>query len=184
MLSMIKRIWLIRRRISFWRNPVGASRKLGVKVGADCRFLGVSPSTFGSEPYLISIGDHVTVTGDVRFVTHDGGVWVLRDEHPEIDVISPISIGNNVFIGLRVVILPGVTIGNNVVVAAGSVVTKSFGDDVVIGGVPARVLRTLDDYRAAAVGHAVNTKGLTPQQKRDFLLKHVNLPTPSIMHKE
>lgn len=54
-----------------------------------------------------------------------------------------ISIGDNVWMGAHVVINPGVTLGNNVVVAAGAVVTKSFEDNVVIGGVPAKILNRL-----------------------------------------
>lgn len=57
---------------------------------------------------------------------------------------SPITIGNHVWIGGGAIINPGVTIGNNVVIGSGAVVTKSFGDNVVLGGVPARVLKTLE----------------------------------------
>lgn len=54
---------------------------------------------------------------------------------------APITIGNDCWIGGHAVINPGVTLGDNVVVASGAVVTRSFGNDVVIGGVPARVIR-------------------------------------------
>lgn len=54
---------------------------------------------------------------------------------------APITIGDNVWIGANATICPGVTIGNGVVVGAGAVVTKSFPDDVVVGGVPARILK-------------------------------------------
>jgi maltose O-acetyltransferase len=56
---------------------------------------------------------------------------------------APISIGDNVWIGAHAVINPGVTIGKNVVIASGAVVTRSFGDDVVIGGTPAKILKEL-----------------------------------------
>lgn len=59
---------------------------------------------------------------------------------------APITIGDDVWIGGHSVINPGVTLGNRVVVGSGSVVTKSFGDDVVIAGVPAKVIRRLDGY--------------------------------------
>ncbi|WP_299597447.1 sugar O-acetyltransferase [uncultured Microbulbifer sp.] len=57
---------------------------------------------------------------------------------------KPITIGDNCWIGGMAVINPGVTLGDNVVVASGAVVTKSFGDNVVLGGNPARVIRTIE----------------------------------------
>lgn len=57
---------------------------------------------------------------------------------------KPITIGNNCWIGGHATINPGVTLGNNVVVASGAVVTKSFGDNVVIAGNPARVIKSLE----------------------------------------
>lgn len=61
-----------------------------------------------------------------------------------IEAAKPIIIGNKCWIGGHATINPGVTLGDNVVVASGSVVTKSFGGNVVIGGNPARVLRELE----------------------------------------
>lgn len=61
-----------------------------------------------------------------------------------LELAKPITIGNNCWIGGHATINPGVVLGNNVVVASGSVVTKSFGDNVVIGGNPAKVIRELD----------------------------------------
>jgi acetyltransferase-like isoleucine patch superfamily enzyme len=155
------------------RDPVREAQSLGVRVGERCRFLGTSAKTFGSEPYLIRIGSHVTITDEVRFITHDGGVWVLRDEFPDIDVIAPIVVGNNVFIGLRAIIMPGVTIGDNSVVAAGSVVTRNVPKDVVVAGTPARVVRSLEEYRESTLKKSTKTKGLSPKDKRDALLKGV-----------
>ncbi|WP_239255753.1 maltose acetyltransferase domain-containing protein [Listeria ilorinensis] len=80
------------------------------------------------------------------------GVHIYTATHP-IDPIErysgrelgkPVVIGENVWIGGRSIINPGVTLGNNVVVASGSVVTKDFPDNVVIGGNPARVLKTIE----------------------------------------
>ena len=57
----------------------------------------------------------------------------------------PLEIGHDVWIGANAIILPGVSrIGNGAVIGAGSVVTKSFPDDVVVAGNPARVIRRLD----------------------------------------
>jgi len=60
------------------------------------------------------------------------------------ELARPIVIGDDCWIGGHATINPGVTLGNNVVVAAGAVVTKSFGDNVVLAGVPARVIRSVD----------------------------------------
>jgi acetyltransferase-like isoleucine patch superfamily enzyme len=86
------------------------ARLVGVHVGQNCRLYSAE---FGSEPYLVSIGDHVTVSGEAMFVTHDGGVWVFRDSDPTVDFIRPIVVEDNVFIGARAIILPGVVIESN-----------------------------------------------------------------------
>ena len=59
--------------------------------------------------------------------------------------ISPVTMGDNVWIGGNCTILPGVTIGNNVVVAAGAVVTKDVPDNCIVGGVPAKKIRDIED---------------------------------------
>ena len=63
------------------------------------------------------------------------------DRNTFVEQGRPVIIGDNCWIGGRSVICPGVTLGNNVVIAAGSVVTKSFGDDVLLGGNPAKVIK-------------------------------------------
>ena len=61
-----------------------------------------------------------------------------------VEFAKPITIGDNCWIGGMAVINPGVTLGNNVVVASGAVVTKSFGSNLVIGGNPARIIKTIE----------------------------------------
>ncbi len=118
----------------------------GLKLGRDVRIIG--KPDFGNEPYLITIGDHVTVSTHVEFVTHDGATWVFRErpEYAGLQHFGPIEVGNNCFIGTRSVILPGVRIGDNCVVGAGSVVTRSVPDDTVVAGAPARAICTYDEY--------------------------------------
>ncbi|MBK5462548.1 acyltransferase [Peribacillus sp. TH27] len=153
------------------KSPIHYARRIGVKIGENCRILSLKPNTFGSEPYLIQIGDHVTITSGVRFVTHDGGVWVFRGENPEIDVFGKIIIGNNVFIGINSIIMPGVEVGNNVVIGAGSVVTKSIPSNTVIGGVPARFICTLDDYEHKVMKKASFIKSKSKDTKKKILLE-------------
>src|SRR5215831_2717587 len=81
------------RELRIRSDPIGYARSLGVKIGKDCRLLGLQAETFGSEPFLVKLGDHVTVTSGVQFITHDGGVWVFREEMPDVDIIAPIQVG-------------------------------------------------------------------------------------------
>ncbi|MGH0032259.1 MAG: acyltransferase [Myxococcota bacterium] len=165
----------LRWAIDRWRihrDPVGWARSQGVTVGERCRLLGIDRGTFGSEPYLVRIGDHVTVTGGVRFVTHDGGVWVFRDEFPDIDVIAPIVIGSNVFVGLGSILMPGAEVGDNTVIGAGSVVVGSVPADCVAVGVPARPLRSRDEYRERVLPDAFHIRSMSPEEKRRHLVEH------------
>ncbi len=120
-------------------------KRTGATIGNNCSFVGRNIS-FSTEPYLISIGDHVRISYDVAFVTHDGGTHVLRNKYPNASLYGRIRIGNNVFIGARTIIMPGVCIGNNCIVAAGSVVTKDVLDGQIVGGVPAKLISSIIDY--------------------------------------
>lgn len=156
----------VRRRI----DPIGHARSLGVTVGNDCRLIRV---TFSREPYLVQLGDHVSATR-THFETHDGGVWVLRDTDPDIDIVRPIRVGNNVYFGHGCTVLPGVTIGDNVVVGAGSIVTRDIPDNCVSAGIPARVIKSLDEYsdKARKISHP--TKRLTIAEKRAYYTELYN----------
>lgn len=158
---MLKRLyWFIYKRY----RPIKYARKIGVRVGKNCRLINVSYST---EPYLITLGNHVSAT-KVHFETHDGGVWVFREEHPEIDVVKPITVGNNVFIGYGTIIMPGVTIGDNVVIGAQAVVTKDIPSNVVAAGIPAKVIRSIEQYKNNTFLKGDKTKLLPRNQKRKY----------------
>ena len=123
-------------------------RNKGVNIGKNLMLFNHKSVRFDiSSPGLITIGDNVSITADVSILTHDFCSSVFR--HKYLDYVpgrSKVVIGNNVYIGQKTIILRGVTIGDNVIIAAGSIVTKDIPSDSVVAGVPARVVCTLDEY--------------------------------------
>lgn len=85
----------------------------------------------------IKIGNNVLISKGVMIRDSDNHT-VLKEGYRQS---KPIVIGNNVWIGMRAVILKGVTIGDGAIVAAGAVVTKNVPANTVVGGVPAKVIR-------------------------------------------
>ena len=163
------------RRYKKSKNPVEYWRKQGAIIGNNCEIY--PTASFGSEPYLISLGNHVRINSGVSFVTHDGGVWVLRglkDEYKNIDLFGKITVGNNVHIGTNAIIMPGVTIGNNCVIACGAIVTKNIPDNSIAVGIPARVIETVEEYADKHKEDFIHTKHLSPTEKREMLEKLYN----------
>jgi acetyltransferase-like isoleucine patch superfamily enzyme len=176
-MDRLGRIWR-NQRIRLERAGLNESnnspffRKYGVQIGDDCRIFSNNPSiTFGSEPFLVKIGNHVTITQGVRFVTHDGGTWIFREEDPEFDAFAPIEVKDNCFIGLNSIILPGVTIGPNSVVGANSVVSRDVPPDSVAAGSPAKKLMSIEKYRAKKLLQRTVVHGLPPAERRRVLEK-------------
>ena len=175
------RLSQIMRKLHYRLKPSDAvkiARKIGVRFTAEpgkerCRILSEPSAVFGSEPYLVTIGEHVEITAGCVFITHDGGVWSLRNDerYKNLDIFGPIKIGNNVFIGNNSIVLPGVTIGDNVVIGAGSVVSRDILANSVAAGVPARVIRSLEEYgeRSAKKDGAFDTKRLSSAEKKKLL---------------
>ncbi len=89
----------------------------------------------------------------------------LRDKHPDFDAFGKIVVGDYVYIGSNALIMPGVTIGNNVLVAAGSVVTKSVPSGMVVAGNPARIVCSVEEYYERNKKWDVGTKRMDPAQK-------------------
>lgn len=138
----------------------------GMSIGENTHIF----SLVGGEPYLIEIGSNCTISTEVSFITHDASVGAILGRENVSDLCGKIRIGNNVFIGNKSILLYGVTLGNNTIVAAGSVVTKSFPGNVVIGGNPARIICSTDEFIAKSKGKCLNLHGLSYIEKRNILL--------------
>lgn len=152
------------------RNTIDFWRKKGLKIGKNCEVY--NTVNFGSEPFLITIGDRVRINHNVQLITHDGGVWVLRnlrDDLRDIDLFGKIEIGNNVHIGTNSIIMPNVKIGNNVIIGCGAIVTKNIPDNCVAVGVPAKVIESIDDYCMKHIGDFVYTKSLSTNEKKKYM---------------
>ena len=143
--------------VYFLLGGVSYAKLLGAKVGNNCRIYSYS---LGSEPFLIEIGDYVTITSGVRILTHDGATWLMRDKKGRRFLYKKVIIKNNVFVGVNSIIMPGVIIEDNVIVAAGSVVTKSIPQGSVVAGNPAKIISKYKDIEAKALSEYVSEKDI------------------------
>lgn len=123
-------------------------KKQGAQIGEGCSIIS---RNLGSEPYLVKIGNHVTIAEGVSFITHDGGVWIFRHEIPDLQVFGPIVIEDNCVIGQNAVLFPNIRIGSNSIVGAGSVVISDVPPNSIVMGVPARVFGSIEKYKEKCV---------------------------------
>jgi hypothetical protein len=175
----MKRVFAWIATLRYWIDPVAFHRRRGVRIGERVDLVGGGPHTFGSEPYLVTIGDDVTISHNVDFITHDGGLRVVRDRWPGAYMYAPISVGPRVFIGAHAVLMPGVTVGDGAVIGAMSVVTKDVPAGMVVAGVPARPVRSVEEYAAASRDRWIDTSGLTASQKEELLRRRFDRALPS-----
>jgi acetyltransferase-like isoleucine patch superfamily enzyme len=113
-----------------------------IKIGKNVAYcFAVSGGLYIQAKNGIEIGDDVLIAP---------GVKIVSTNHDEVTFNStqepPIVIGDRCWLGANSVVLPGVTLGKHVIVGAGAVVTKSFPDGVIIGGVPAKIIRKVKGY--------------------------------------
>ena len=154
------------------------TRQDEVHLGKNVQLISpVHPNIWSSEPYLITIGDNTTISFDTVFITHCGETRVLRnlaatEKEKQTVIYKKITVGTNCFIGCRSVILPGVTIGNNVIVGANSVVNSDIPDNVVCAGIPAKIICTIDEYKAKHQDEFMYCVNLPYNEKKHYLLKN------------
>jgi acetyltransferase-like isoleucine patch superfamily enzyme len=147
-------------------SPQVYARYIGVQIGENCL---INTRNWSSEPYLIKIGSNVQVTSNVYFHTH-GGANVVRKKYPDFDVFGKIIVEDWAYIGANSQIMPGVTIGEGALVAAGSIVTKSVEPYTVVGGNPARYICSVEDFIKKNIAFNLNSKGLSAKEKKELLL--------------
>ncbi len=152
--------------------PVKYALAIGVNIGGGVHLYG--PISWGTEPWLITLGDNVFITGGCKFINHDGGTLIFRNRVPDLEITKPITIGDNVYIGEDSLILPGVKIGSNVVIGARSVVAKDIPDNSVACGVPARVIKTIDEYFEKVRCESLHLGHLAGKEKDKALRKYYN----------
>ncbi|MDY0781367.1 acyltransferase [Tenacibaculum sp. IB213877] len=163
-MKIIKKVVVTYRRIKW--SPEKYARFQGVKIGENCL---ISTKKFSSEAYLIEIGDYCRIAKDVSFFTH-GGLWSQRKKHQGLDYFGKIKIGNYTYVGEGAFIMPGVTIGNDVIIGAGSIVTKSIPDGKIAAGNPARIVGETKDFVEKIKQYNVGSKGMNYEEKKKYLL--------------
>jgi acetyltransferase-like isoleucine patch superfamily enzyme len=156
---------------SFSRMRTALLRAAGVVIGEHSLIQGPLRITGDGNPsHLLSIGAYTIISGplhvdigaavqigwcvrighDVSLLTvsHELGDKTLRSG---TRIFAPITIGNGVWLASRTTVLPGVTIGDGAVVAAGAVVTRDVAPNTLVAGVPARLVRVIDDPERASL---------------------------------
>ena len=115
------------------------NRLRGVKIG---KRVWIGQGTIlGNHPFLLEISDNVIISAGVKILTHDTSFTVVGGR----DLAAEVVIGSNLQIGENAIILPGVTIGNNCIIGANSVVNRNIPDNSVAAGVPARIIGSTSD---------------------------------------
>ena len=184
---------IILKIASIWQNilkkaTIEAAKNRGLKIGENLYVQGVP--NVGSEPFLIEIGNHVTLAEGVSFINHGGDARVTKriEKYKDGRNFGRIKIGNNTFIGKGTILMPGISIGNNCIIGSLSVVSSSVPDNSVYVGSPAKFICTIDEYGERLLTNNVmypreleqNRKALEDylQKNLPHTYKPVKQPTP------
>lgn len=133
-------------KLLYHKAYIEICKKRGLKMGKDVIL--IDTPDFGSEPYLIEIGDKTKITAGCRFINHDGAMYVIRSMEKFADArnFGRIKIGKNCFVGNNCTFLPGSQMGDNCILGAGSVLNSSMPSNTVYAGIPAKFICTIEEY--------------------------------------
>lgn len=120
----------------------------GVRVGKGVNFRDPYHTIIDiTRPCLVEIGNNLDINSNFSIMTHDFSTFVFREYYKDfVNSSGKVKIGNNIVFGRNVTVLKGVTIGDNCIIGAGSIVSKSIPANSVAAGIPAKVICTLDEY--------------------------------------
>lgn len=147
-------------------------RKQGMDIGENTHIFSYIVS---GEPYLIKIGKNCTIATNVSLLTHDASVGATVGRSIHSDLCGKIQIGNNCFVGDKSIIMYGVSISDNVIVAAGSVVTKSVNEPgIIVAGVPAKKIGSVKDFIDNHENYFLNLHGLKSEKRKEIILNNLD----------
>jgi acetyltransferase-like isoleucine patch superfamily enzyme len=162
---------LLLQRNGWKKAKLIEKKKIFRRIGAHCCY---SLNALPAEPYLVSFGDNVLVAAHAQLITHSvtSGVFNYEEKTDKyIAEFGSIEIGSNVFIGSRAIIMYGVKIGDNVIVAAGAIVTKDVPSNSVVAGIPAKVIET---YQEAKNKSLMFSKKVRPSGNSTVIIDIIN----------
>jgi len=176
--KMIKAFFLREKRSS--DAYIRYLRKLGIRIGEGCTIYDpVSVRIDPQNPAMLEIGNYVRITAGVQILTHDYSFSVLTAVCGDIvGSVGKTVLGNNIFIGRNALILSGVTIDDNVIIGAGSVVTKNCESGWVYGGVPAGKICTIEEMYSRRKSMEKENARILAQT---YYEKNGRLPDESVM---
>jgi maltose O-acetyltransferase len=140
-MSKIRKLLSLIYRFFYPLESVDMYRKMGVKIGKHTKIQFDTVIDY-SHYWLVSIGENCTIAPRVHILAHDASTKNALG----YSKIGKVSIGNNVFIGAGSIILPGVVIEDDAIIAAGSVVSSNVKKGMLVGGVPSAELSTVREY--------------------------------------
>ena len=150
-------------------------RARGVRIGERCL---VFTTSFPSEPYLVTIGNHCAISAGTKFITHDASWILFEDSEPDMDVFGTIEVGDNTYFGIDVIVLPNTRIGSNCIIGAGAVVRGEIPDNSVVMGNPGRVVMKTSLLKPLLLNHKHRLDGmrkLPGREKQRLLLEHFGI---------